>query len=537
MKNRVFLCASLVACFLTGFAGAEELFPAREGELPATTHAEDSAAGQAAAEEAGAPVPGSARFKADLERMKCFARDVPPFNPKISGNDPLNQYWFALLNWLVYFPPEEAQPIFKQVGIAASHYIQKDVRDAKSDKIPWLDDDSLITAPLAVPIAATKKIAKTLKKELKKTVTADTEAYWLDGKDYCVLVFRGTEPTVGITKGSPFATDVKTDLQSYLKRFGDHGRVHMGFYGALSLVWPQIQAKIGSGQCRDIYVTGHSLGGALARLTGVALLDRQLNDPSFRGRVASVQSIASPRVGDREFERTAERQIRETNRLAKLDPSRYPAGATAQDVRNEGDIVARVPFRGQGFADSMHTKLYDRNNAVAHNRDGLRKSGHSFLRTLMRPQEWYDNHSLDVYLVRIATEMGLDKGDCLPPKRLERALGKTAFRERQAAQVRMKELAQLGHADFQKALGELAQEAAKIESGKQKKKKAAWPQDVLWYLCVSVTTPAACQGDRPDNYLAYRAGRTRPLDEKFYADLRDIVGTEESWKKIHAKFE
>jgi len=73
------------------------------------------------------------------------------------------------------------------------------------------------------------------------------------------------------------------------------GKVHQGFAMALAEIWSDLKAKLplpGSG--RPIWVTGHSLGGALATLASVRLQNEGYG-------VQVVYTYGSPRVGDLDF--------------------------------------------------------------------------------------------------------------------------------------------------------------------------------------------------------------------------------------------
>lgn len=97
-----------------------------------------------------------------------------------------------------------------------------------------------------------------------------------------VLAFRGTEKN--------FA-DIKTDLNA---RFYKRGRTktHAGFKRAFDHVGGDVQRAVTALSDYKLYVTGHSLGGALAMMAA-----RELSSDG----VAACYTFGAPRVGDSEF--------------------------------------------------------------------------------------------------------------------------------------------------------------------------------------------------------------------------------------------
>mmetsp|Transcript_38465 Transcript_38465/g.89432 ORF Transcript_38465/g.89432 Transcript_38465/m.89432 type:complete len:336 (+) Transcript_38465:217-1224(+) len=90
---------------------------------------------------------------------------------------------------------------------------------------------------------------------------------------------------------------------------GSAGRVHSGFYSAASALYEPIRETVedmlrewtekysGEGCAPDIYITGHSKGGAMATLTAALLkMDASVPDPK------AVVTFGSPRVGDSQFQ-------------------------------------------------------------------------------------------------------------------------------------------------------------------------------------------------------------------------------------------
>jgi hypothetical protein len=107
-----------------------------------------------------------------------------------------------------------------------------------------------------------------------------------------VVAFRGTEPAN--------AADWLSDVNFHPRPLSPQvrGSVHGGFARALEEVkGPMLQAVaalLGEGQPR-LYITGHSLGGALAVLAGAVL------EAEAGRQAAAIYTYGQPRVGDRTF--------------------------------------------------------------------------------------------------------------------------------------------------------------------------------------------------------------------------------------------
>jgi triacylglycerol lipase len=157
----------------------------------------------------------------------------------------------------------------------------------------------------------------------------DTQAFIAGNDDLLILAFRGTTDL----------NDWLTDAGSLLVG-GLGGRVHDGFYTALSYVWRDIWDFIrNSRRGRPLWVTGHSLGGALATLM-VAKLRLEKDEP-----VNGLYTFGSPRAGDRDFAR------------------RFDVDFESQDFRyvNNADIVTRIPTRAMQFSHVGSFRFFDAN--------------------------------------------------------------------------------------------------------------------------------------------------------------------------------
>jgi triacylglycerol lipase len=147
----------------------------------------------------------------------------------------------------------------------------------------------------------------------------DTYAFLAAKDNTLILSFRGTSGLKNFLTDAN-ALRVRAD---WLK-----GTVHDGFKSALNSVWPEIVSKIGphEEQQNEIWLTGHSLGAALAQLAALRLTQEGY-------RVHNVYTFGTPRVGDRDF-------------VADYDQK---LGARTFPHVNHRDIVTRVPLVAMGY--------------------------------------------------------------------------------------------------------------------------------------------------------------------------------------------
>lgn len=112
--------------------------------------------------------------------------------------------------------------------------------------------------------------------------------------DFAVVAFRGTESRrlEGHNDFTGIIADVKADLNAKLVDSGRKGQVHKGFNSALDEVWGEIKPHLEdlAQAKRKIWITGHSLGAALATLAAYRY-----------GQAQGLYVFGSPRVGDQVF--------------------------------------------------------------------------------------------------------------------------------------------------------------------------------------------------------------------------------------------
>ena len=112
---------------------------------------------------------------------------------------------------------------------------------------------------------------------------AQCHAVW--NKEMYVLCFRGTEPDE--------ISDVLADLNAIPRGAMTHGWVHSGFRGELDKLWEDVVEHLNKHQGKKLYITGHSLGAAMATLATSRIEE-------FR-KIEQLTTFGSPRVGTRKF--------------------------------------------------------------------------------------------------------------------------------------------------------------------------------------------------------------------------------------------
>lgn len=124
-----------------------------------------------------------------------------------------------------------------------------------------------------------------------------------------ILVFRGTE-FGGVTLTDIF-TDINTETVEYPDAAGSS--VHGGFYRSFKYLWPQLVPALrdAADAIDHLFITGHSLGGALAVFATCELVDGAmlperltLSDglrSKLQGKFRGLYTFGQPMVGDQKF--------------------------------------------------------------------------------------------------------------------------------------------------------------------------------------------------------------------------------------------
>jgi|CXWL01.1.fsa_nt_gi triacylglycerol lipase len=147
----------------------------------------------------------------------------------------------------------------------------------------------------------------------------DTQAFIISNNETIILAFRGTEQAN--------IRDWKTNLTTR-KVASRVGKVHEGFAMALNRIWKKVEATVVDlrKNKQTLWVTGHSLGGALATLAVDRFTDNNME-------VSGLYTFGQPRVGDKEFAQNFDAKF----------------GAKTFRLVNNEDVVPRVPLGYQGY--------------------------------------------------------------------------------------------------------------------------------------------------------------------------------------------
>jgi len=145
-----------------------------------------------------------------------------------------------------------------------------------------------------------------------------TQAYVAESHDWIVLAFRGTQVDDFLSS----VIDWSVDALVVPILDGHNNLVHAGFFAGVKEVWADVVAHISGLQAerpRPLWITGHSLGAALATLAANLCSDQ----PKQLG-LKGLYTYGSPRVGDEGFGK------------------RIPCKVWR--FRNNSDIVTHVPI-------------------------------------------------------------------------------------------------------------------------------------------------------------------------------------------------
>ena len=189
---------------------------------------------------------------------------------------------------------------------------------------------ALVAAKLSAYAYKTEKQAKAATKKMgfpcSKLISRDgAEVLVVKDRNDIWFAFRGTEPSK--------LNDVTADLKLMKNAATAGGKVHSGFQQEVNDLWMDVLAEIEHNQQlkvqKDIYMTGHSLGAAMATIAAT------------RHSPVELFTFGSPRVGGPKFIKNI-----------KCPHLRF---------MNNNDIVCRIPPAWLGFRHHGEMIYFGRN--------------------------------------------------------------------------------------------------------------------------------------------------------------------------------
>ena len=176
--------------------------------------------------------------------------------------------------------------------------------------------------------------------------------------DHAVLAFRGTEvlnPGDAPLKLVDVARDWLVDARFPRVRETSGGEVHGGFASAVQALWPMIEPWLDPP--RRWWITGHSLGGALAALAALRLQQRGQ-------RVEGVVTFGQPRCGDRAYaQQLTTLPLRRVVNGCDLVPRLPPP---ALGFKHAGTLLHLQPERYRQYGATVRAALLDLPNTLRH---------------------------------------------------------------------------------------------------------------------------------------------------------------------------
>ena len=172
----------------------------------------------------------------------------------------------------------------------------------------------------------------------------DTQAFLCANDEIIIVAFQGT------TSIDDWLTDLKIKLVPSPSKVGC---VHLGFNEAIGYVWQDLRQTILDSRSNNqsLWITGHSLGGALATLATDRLTDEGI-------KVNGLYTFGQPRVGDEAFANNFDSEMKKyTFRFA-----------------HDQDAVPDVPTTPQGYRHIGTEYFFDSKGSLYIDEIGLHKA-------------------------------------------------------------------------------------------------------------------------------------------------------------------
>jgi len=195
-----------------------------------------------------------------------------------------------------------------------------------------------------------------------------TQCFVANNEKFAIVVFRGSEARLREGDSDPgyIFADWMANFNFLPEAWDQGGNVHRGFKAALLEVWTDLEDYVSNLQKDNlkIWITGHSLGAALATLAA----DRY-------GNVQGLYTYGSPRVGDQDFRKdfnvNTYRFVNNSDIVTKVPPPRmYCHVGELKYIDSEG-IIHDNTNRWERWSDEIQGKFNNVFNALGQARKGF----------------------------------------------------------------------------------------------------------------------------------------------------------------------
>ncbi len=195
-----------------------------------------------------------------------------------------------------------------------------------------------------------------------------TQCFVASNDKFAVVAFRGSEARLRDGDSDPgyIFADWLANFNFLPEEWDQGGNVHRGFKAALLEVWTDLENYISGLQKNNlkIWITGHSLGAALATLAA----DRY-------GNVQGLYTFGSPRVGDQDFKKdfnvNAYRFVNNSDIVTKVPPSSMYCHVGALRYIDSEGIIHDNSNRWEKWSDEIQGKFKNVFNALGQSQKGF----------------------------------------------------------------------------------------------------------------------------------------------------------------------
>jgi len=253
------------------------------------------------------------------------------------------------------------------------------------------------------PVDAKKSYGDMGFTEFMPIVAGSMIGYVISAEDATVIAFRGTdfdEVSDWIANLGRSATDTP------------HGQIHAGFYDAYQSMKPQVDSLLEARKPKFIWITGHSLGGALALVCAYDLIDGEQTE------INGLITFGQPMVARKSLSEYLDglltgryaRFVNDADIVPRVPPSHAPCGSlvwfTASGIKRSNrklfgagpnDVPARDGAEPVPLTDEQFRQLQAKLKAESAKSNRLPDGSPVF----MAGPPLIDDHSMHLYVEKV----------------------------------------------------------------------------------------------------------------------------------------